>query len=664
MQNKKPISSVDFSNRTDTVTERPDVDLIVTVYEGHAEVPCCIDSILAFPQKVNFELIVINDGSQDSKINDYLKLLSKEKKITLICNSENQGSVWSANRGMALHPDRDVVLLEGDVEVNGFWLDRIQRCAYSEFSVGTVSPFSNSTAICRYPMQVANGVASSDWKLPELDQLFSTVNARQYLSIPVATNACTYIKRNCIEQTGFFDAVRFHHSEDALVDFSLRSRDAGLKHLLCGDVYVFAGSRKSTGTNGGGSYDENGKVLSRLYPKFAELIKEHIKADPERPMRRRADIMRLVKSQRHKLLFVSHVEGGRADRHMRDLAELLADRFEILILRAIKKDVVRLEWAREGEEFECYFRLPLAYRELVSILQYIGVARVHFHDAVSAPNTIWKLPEDLGVPFDYTLHDYYAICPQQDLVGKDGRYCKEEGESQCNECLKNHPAPWGLDIGSWRAMYKRWVAQADRVLVPSRDAENRMKQYIPEANYVYLPHPEPMEECRSVDTRVSGDELKVIVLGPLSLSGGARLLEGCAMDAAKRNLPLFFTLLGISSVPLKKQPDIPLKELGVYKDSELIRLIKRERADVIFFPTLWPDIYCYALSSAMGTGLPIIAPDFGAFPERLNRYHSAHLLAWESTAEEWNNYILSVSGLRAKLTEESKQEKSSLRLAK
>lgn len=664
MINKRQISLVDFNSRTNSSTERPDVDLIVTAYEGHAQTLRCIDSILASPQKANFELIVVNDGSEDVGINDYLKLLSSEKQITLICNNENQGPVWSANRGMALHPDRDVVLLESGVEVNGFWLDRMQRCAYSENSVGTVSPFSNCTAICRYPKHAASGVASSDPKLPELDQLFSTANARQYLSIPVATNACTYIKRNCLEQTGLFDAVRFHNSEDALVDFSLRSRDAGLKHLLCGDVYVFAGSRMPANVNEVGSDNEDGKVLSRLYPKFAELLREHNEVDPERTMRRRADIMRLVNSHHPKLLFVSRAEGGEADRHIRDLTGLLADRFEVLVLRAIRKDMVRLEWAREGEEFKCYFTLPLSYRELVGFLQYIGVVRVHFHDAVSAPNTIWKLPEDLGVPFDYTLHDYYAICPQKDLVGKEGRYCKEEGESQCNECLKINPAPWGLDIGSWRAMYKRLVARADRVLVPSRDAENRMKQYIPEANYVWLPHPEPMEECYSVDAGVNGGELKVIVLGPLSLSQGARLLEGCAIDAANRSLPLYFNLLGESSIPIKKQPDIPLKIFGDYKDSELIQLIARERGDIIFFPALWPEIYCYALTTAMQTGLPIFAPNLGAFPERLSNYHAAHLLEFEATAEEWNDYILSVSGLGGKSAEDSKQEESSLRLAK
>lgn len=36
------------------------------------------------------------------------------------------------------------------------------------------------------------------------------------------------------------------------------------------------------------------------------------------------------------------------------------------------------------------------------------------------------------------------------------------------------------------------------------------------------------------------------------------------------------------------------------------------------FPAQWPETYSYTLSHALASGLPIIAPNLGAFPERLS----------------------------------------------
>ena len=75
-------------------------------------------------------------------------------------------------------------------------------------------------------------------------------------------------------------------------------------------------------------------------------------------------------------------------------------------------------------------------------------------------------------------------------------------------------------------------------------------------------------------------------------------------------------------------------------NEDLGRLIELERADVIVFPALWPETYCYTLSAAMASGLPIIAPALGAFPERLASYPNALILSWQSSAADWNDAIL------------------------
>ena len=51
---------------------------------------------------------------------------------------------------------------------------------------------------------------------------------------------------------------------------------------------------------------------------------------------------------------------------------------------------------------------------------------------------------------------------------------------------------------------------------------------------------------------------------------------------------------------------------------ELPSLIAAERPDVLWFPAQVPETFAYTLSSAIASGLPIVASNLGALPERLD----------------------------------------------
>ena len=153
-------------------------------------------------------------------------------------------------------------------------------------------------------------------------------------------------------------------------------------------------------------------------------------------------------------------------------------------------DGISIEWARSGEEFTVYFSLPYNYKKLIDFLESLGVLRIHFHHIIGLNRQILQLPKDLNLSYDFTLHDYYPICPQYTLTFEDGRYCREPDVEGCNACLAKRPALWGLDILTWRALFSELLIDADRVIVPSQDVLERMQKYIPDGHYVLLPHPE------------------------------------------------------------------------------------------------------------------------------------------------------------------------------
>ncbi len=95
------------------------VDVVMPVYGNRRLTLRAIDSVLASQQVTPFELLVIDDDSPEPGLRGDLKLLAEAGQLTLLINEQNCGFVRTANRGMAAHPDRDVVLLNSDTEVYG-----------------------------------------------------------------------------------------------------------------------------------------------------------------------------------------------------------------------------------------------------------------------------------------------------------------------------------------------------------------------------------------------------------------------------------------------------------------------------------------------------------------------------------------------------------------
>ncbi|MCC8987036.1 MAG: glycosyltransferase, partial [Candidatus Contendobacter sp.] len=174
------------------------VDVIIPVYRGLAETRACLLSVLSSQRSVPHEIIVIDDASPEPALTDYLRELAAAGRITLLRNAQNLGFVQTVNRGMALHEERDVVLLNSDTEVAGDWLDRLTQCAYSAPDIGTVTPFSNNATICSYPQTCADNALPPGYTVETLNALFRRVNTGQSVPIPTAVGFCMYIRRDCL----------------------------------------------------------------------------------------------------------------------------------------------------------------------------------------------------------------------------------------------------------------------------------------------------------------------------------------------------------------------------------------------------------------------------------------------------------------------------------
>ena len=617
----------------------PVIDIIIPVYQDHDEIRHCIDSVLKYPQRNRFYIIVIDDASREVNISEYFNNLKNENNnITIIRNEQNKGFVASVNTGMALHPDRDVVLLNSDTEVANNWLDRLHGCAYQSSKIGTVTPFSNNATICSFPLICKENELLPEWSVEELDTIFSEANNNLSIEIPTTVGFCMYVKRGCLNTVGLFDEKKFGRGYGEENDFCMRAAKKGWRHELCADTFVYHKGGTSFSSEKDKRVASAMKKLDRLYPDYHQLIHSHIKINPARSLRINALVHLFRKSKKQTMLFINHNMGGGTEKHIQELSNYLQDNINAVVLRTDKNNQIVLSLGSQIDSKSFRFTLPDDYHELLRILRFIHISKLHIHHTKGIHHSLLNLSHDLQVPFDVTMHDYYFINANPTLIGETAQFC-EYPKSRDQLCNMAYPVPGNETPEKWREKNNAFLMSADRVFVPSHYTANLYKEYFTGLNPVVTYHPDWEHDAPYPDIKLTShnphDPIKILVIGALSREKGADLLETCAKIAGNQKFALEFHLIGYAYRPL----DSAVIQHGAYFDEQLSQLIADVSPHIAWFPAQWPETYSYTLSAVLREALPVAAPDIGAFPERLAGRPYTWIHSWKQSAKEWVRFF-------------------------
>jgi len=615
-----------------TSTPRPDreglqLDVVVPVYKGRAETLCCLLSVLRAPCEVSFALVVINDGSPDTELSADLERLAGQGLFMLLTNECNLGFVRTVNRGMQLHAERDIVLLNSDTEVYGNWLDRLAAAAVSDARVGSVTPLSNSATICSYPRFPHDNPYPLELGYSELDRLAAELNAGVRVEAPSGVGFCMYIRRKCLSEVGIFDADTFGRGYGEENDFCQRSLRRGWRNLIAADVFVrHWGSMSFEGEKEQRVRDAM-EIVGRRYPGYHQDVARFIASDPLAPARARLDWGRFRRHVRTKnVLLVCHSRGGGTERRVQgDVQRLQQDGSGTFLLRPMIGNMSRVVLTHplvrnvpnlQGFSFADIAPLEAACREL-------GITEIHGHSFLGFPaeaaDGIRRLAQALGARLELNVHDYEMICPRVNLVDENGLYCGEPDVAGCNRCLSTRGAEFpATDIGQWRNRYQMALRAADRIFVPDGDVATRLTRYFPGISPQVAPHEEVHPAWGPpVDPQLqSGQSLRIVVIGAISIFKGYDILLKCATAAKREKLPLEFVLMGYSRDDLTLQKG-GVKVTGRYEESDALQTLQGLEPGIVWLPSTWPETYSYTLSVALTAGCPVFAFELGAIAGRL-----------------------------------------------
>ena len=337
------------------------------------------------------------------------------------------------------------------------------------------------------------------------------------------------------------------------------------------------------------------------------------------------------------LLMVTHALGGGVERHVQELQAVLHKRAHVITLRPhvhAQQVLLTVPLYKVGdgvlpaqESLRLAFKWPQDSVRLREWLDVLGVTRVHVHHVLGFSEAFWQRLFEWQLPLDLTLHDHSIFTGNPSLL--DERGCFDQ--SWLNNGLSALP-PGDSQVAQ---ALQNLALHAQRVIVPSQALASAVSKMFPSLCVQVRSHPERERDGKYPalqQIQLSPNQpLKVLCLGMLGIEKGAYALAQAATLAAQQQLNIEFILLGACHVALPKS----VRCLGLYQDADLLNLIVEVEPHLLWLPAQCPETWSYTLSAGLRAGLPVVASDLGALPERLVGRPLTQLLAHTSTAEQW-----------------------------
>jgi glycosyltransferase involved in cell wall biosynthesis len=582
---------------------------------------------------------------------------ARRRRIRLLRSTRNQGFAASANLGLSAAAGRDVVLLNSDTLVAPGWLEELGAVAYGAPDIGTVTPLSNDATIVNYPDPFGGNAVPDLAATRRLDALARRANRGAAVETPVGVGFCLYIRRACLDDVGLLRADVFAQGYGEENDFCLRARHLGWRHVAAPGVFVAHAGAQSFGATGRHLQLRNERLLERMHPGYQALIGAFAAADPLADTRRRLDLQRWrAGRKRHTgaVVIITHDEGGGVERRIEA---------SVVRHRAERRRPIVLRPARMPDDSKCvvvgdgtardYPNLRYAMpRELPALRRLLAAERpraVELHHTVGHDPAVLDLLNGLKVPYDLYVHDYVWLCGRVMLVGPVQRYCGEPDLSHCEACIADAGNLLGEDIsvGALRRRTAKLLAGARHVFAPSEDAAARMRRYFPRSRVSTLPHEDDAALEEPPAARAS-ERCRVCVIGAIGVQKGYQIVLDCARDAALRELPMDFVIVGHTIDDKRLLATRRVFITGEFRPDESVALIKAQHATLALLPSIWPETWCLALGDAWRAGLRVAAFDIGAQAERIRRTGRGFLLPLGLPADAINNALMMAAGLTRK----------------
>lgn len=218
-----------------------DVSIIIVTYNTKQLTKNCIDSIFKFTQDITFEVILVDNASTDGS----QELFSLDHRIIYIYSDENLGFGRANNLGLSKANGKYIFLLNSDTYLKNNAVKIFKQAMdQQDPSIACLGTMLEDTA---------GKITTSYGQYLSFQHFFYRRSTKwpahlpsDGLIVPVIIGADLFIRKNIIDQEGFFDPRFFMYHEEN--DLQRRYAKAGYySKIITGPeiVHLEGGSSKS-----------------------------------------------------------------------------------------------------------------------------------------------------------------------------------------------------------------------------------------------------------------------------------------------------------------------------------------------------------------------------------------------------------------------------------
>lgn len=203
--------------------------IIILTYNKIEYTKICIESIRKYTKLDTYEIIVIDNNSNDGTI----EWLLEQRDIITIFNDKNLGFPKGCNQGIEIATGDNILLLNNDTVVTPRWLDNMETCLYSENNIGAVGLVTN---YCSNYQTIEADYTTME-ELFEFAERYNVSNKDFWEDRLKLVGFCLMIKKEVVSKIGYLDEI-FTPGNCEDDDYCFRIKKAGYRLVLCKDTYI------------------------------------------------------------------------------------------------------------------------------------------------------------------------------------------------------------------------------------------------------------------------------------------------------------------------------------------------------------------------------------------------------------------------------------------
>jgi GT2 family glycosyltransferase len=245
--------------------------IIVTYNNFDTTTGPCLKSLLKHDKKRDFEIVLIDNASQDDTPEKVRALAEKEEDVRLLVNNVNRGFAGGNNDGAKIARGKILILLNSDTIVSPGAIEKLTQPLDDHPDWGMLGPVTNEAG---NEQKIFTTSGDQDEIIRQGEEWCEYSKGDYFLSERLDF-FCVAVRKSIYEQLGGLDEqFGVGYYED--VDFSIRASLEDIKMMVAEDCFVYHRSGETFSKIGRERIKslmrENKRILKKKYPGTVKLF--------------------------------------------------------------------------------------------------------------------------------------------------------------------------------------------------------------------------------------------------------------------------------------------------------------------------------------------------------------------------------------------------------